>query len=120
MRLAGHLLQDTTAGSGLFPCGSVSRFPLSQVGSALGLLHSLCIAHRDVKPANVLFTDASRQTVKLCVLFAPLQLLPTNHPKHLTSAASTMPALVVLKCISSHPLVAPSVLPEQQVAVTQV
>ena len=37
-----------------------------QVASGLAFLHSLGIAHRDVKPANVLFYDASRTSVKLC------------------------------------------------------
>ena len=39
---------------------------LRKVGSALVLLHSLGVAHRDVKPANVLFTDTARRDVKLC------------------------------------------------------
>lgn len=43
-----------------------ARLVARQVLSALAFLHSLPIAHRDVKPANVLFTDAQKRTVKLC------------------------------------------------------
>lgn len=43
-----------------------TRSVARQVLSALAFLHSLSITHRDVKPANVLFTDVHRHTVKLC------------------------------------------------------
>ena len=39
---------------------------LAQLGSALQHVHACGCAHRDVKPENVLFTDATQNQVKLC------------------------------------------------------
>lgn len=45
---------------------SQARWVICQVASALAYLHSIDIAHRDVKPANVLFYDTNRTQIKLC------------------------------------------------------
>ena len=39
---------------------------LRQLASALLHLHALGVAHRDVKPENLLFADTAKRTIKLC------------------------------------------------------
>lgn len=80
--LLRHLQRLQTSKGGIRPGGLVpnalpsalsgamdarhARTLVRQVLSALAFLHGMDVAHRDVKPANVLFTDASRTSIKLC------------------------------------------------------
>ena len=38
----------------------------AQLGSALAFMHGMGVAHRDVKPENILFVDSALRAVKLC------------------------------------------------------
>ena len=54
-------------GGGHEGMGEAEVVPLAaQIASALCHLHGLEIAHRDIKPGNVLFVDAERTQLKLC------------------------------------------------------
>lgn len=55
---------------------------LVQVGSALAHLHDLGVTHRDVKPGNVVFDDAKRDTVRVVDFgFAKLHKMKTPEGK---------------------------------------
>lgn len=57
-------LRSLRHGQGL--AEEVSAMLVQQLALALAHVHSLGIAHRDVKAENVLYTDASRRCIKLC------------------------------------------------------
>ena len=55
---------QSVEGNGL---GEEAAWPLlSQLASALQHVHSCGVAHRDVKPENVIFADVGRTHPKLC------------------------------------------------------
>ncbi|UXA17383.1 serine/threonine-protein kinase [Mycobacterium sp. SMC-4] len=56
-RLPGQSLADVLAKHGPLPCGHV-RAIVTDVLSALGAAHGRGVLHRDVKPANLLFTPS--------------------------------------------------------------
>ncbi|EOD06943.1 hypothetical protein EMIHUDRAFT_68578, partial [Emiliania huxleyi CCMP1516] len=74
-----------------------ARAVASQLGRALSHLHRLGVAHRDVKPENVLYTDGSHATVKLCDFgFAKAPPAPPRLPR--LPRPPALPALLHTVC----------------------
>lgn len=77
---------------------------VAQLADALAHLHKLGVAHRDVKPENVLYADATRSTIKLC----DFGFAVTCHGRRLKTQCGS-PAYMAPELSKKEPYVGPPV-----------
>ena len=68
---------------------------LQQLVSAVAHIHASGVAHRDVKPSNILFIDASLSRLKLCGLRIQI---PRLNPAALDARACAAGATLASRC----------------------
>jgi len=79
-----------------------------QVGSALAHMHSLGIAHRDVKPDNLVFSDAEHAQVKLVDFGFAACWKPDTGDRRLRTVLGT-PAYMAPEIVKKQPYLGPPV-----------
>ena len=77
--VARYLQTLQTRGHGVGLDEPLAAVVVAQVGSALAFMHGAGVTHRDVKPANVIFDDVTRTSVRLVDLgFAAMHRAPAS------------------------------------------